>query len=81
MYPPRRINPPSQPRSIDCEDQSKQKPAGLTASETAELEQFKIKLINDRLDAREVQAQDVPDGVRRKAAFEAQLNSCKQHRK
>ncbi|WP_263771771.1 hypothetical protein [Propionivibrio soli] len=80
MYPPRRINPLSQPRSIGREDQSKQKPAGLTASETAELAQFKTKLINDHLDAREVQANGGPAGVVHKARINAMLDANNQHR-
>lgn len=59
------------------EDQSK---AGLTASETAELEQFKTKLINDHLDAREIQAQGGPAGVAHKARINAMLDANNQHR-
>jgi len=62
------------------EDQSKQKPAGLTASETAELAQFKTKLINDHLDAREVQANGGPAGVAHKARINAMLDANNQHR-
>lgn len=62
------------------EDQSKQKPTGLTASETAELAQFKTKLINDHLDAREVQANGGPAGVAHKARINAMLDANNQHR-
>lgn len=59
---------------------TQQKPAGLTASETAELAQFKTKLINDHLDAREVQANGGPAGVAHKARINAMLDANNQHR-
>ena len=81
IAPRKPVSQPATRKDVSPMTTTQQKPAGLTASETAELAQFKNKLINDRLDAREVQAQGGPDGVRRKAAFEAQLNACNQHRK
>lgn len=74
--------PVSQPatRKESSMTTQQQKPARMTADEAADLEQFKTKLINDHLDAREVQANGGPAGVAHKARINAMLDANNQHR-
>jgi uncharacterized membrane protein len=74
--------PVSQPatRKESSMTTQQQKPTRMTADEAADLEQFKTKLINDHLDAREVRANGGPAGVAHKARINAMLDANNQHR-
>ncbi len=74
------VSQPAPPRKESNVTTQPKKPARMTADEAAELEQFKTTLINDRLDAREVQANGGPAGVASKERFNAMLDACNQHR-
>lgn len=80
IAPRKPVSQPATRKDVSPMTTTQQKPAGLTASETAELAQFKTKLINDHLDAREVQANGGPAGVAHKARINAMLDANNQHR-
>lgn len=56
-------------------------PDRMTTDEASDLKQLQTKVLNDRLDARELQANGGADGVRRKDALNAMLNASNLHRK
>lgn len=61
-------------------DHAQRGQAGLSAADEIELQKFKNQLINDHLDARELQANGGPAGVAHKARINAMLDANNQHR-
>lgn len=79
--PARKTVSPTNHQRKEVPAMTTKQPARMTKDEAADLEKFKTKLLNDKLDAREHKFDGGDDGARRKAAFNAALDASNEHRK